>query len=39
MPDPVDDDNVLDGFVLDEAEVIYWACAPIARLQVLRSLP
>ncbi|OBB96420.1 transcriptional repressor [Mycobacterium sp. 852002-40037_SCH5390672] len=25
---PSDDDNVLDGFVLDEAEVIYWGlCA------------
>lgn len=36
---PSDDDNVLDGFVLDEAEVIYWACAPIARLQAPRSQP
>lgn len=29
---PSDDDNVLDGFVLDEAEVIYWGlcadCSP-----------
>jgi Fur family ferric uptake transcriptional regulator len=25
---PVDDDNVLDGFVLDEAEVIYWGLCP-----------
>lgn len=23
-----DDDNVLDGFVLDEAEVIYWGLCP-----------
>lgn len=37
---PSDDDNVLDGFVLDEAEVIYTgACAPIARLQAPRSQP
>jgi Fur family transcriptional regulator, stress-responsive regulator len=25
---PADDDNVLDGFVLDEAEVIYWGLCP-----------
>jgi Fur family transcriptional regulator, stress-responsive regulator len=25
---PSDDDNVLDGFVLDEAEVIYWGMCP-----------
>jgi Fur family ferric uptake transcriptional regulator len=25
---PFDDDNVLDGFVLDEAEVIYWGLCP-----------
>lgn len=25
---PSDDDNVLDGFVLDEAEVIYWGFCP-----------
>jgi Fur family transcriptional regulator, stress-responsive regulator len=25
---PGDDDNVLDGFVLDEAEVIYWGLCP-----------
>ena len=25
---PSDDDNVLDGFVLDEAEVIYWGLCP-----------
>jgi Fur family transcriptional regulator, stress-responsive regulator len=25
---PSDDDNVLDGFVLDEAEVIYWGTCP-----------
>ncbi len=25
---PSDDDNVLDGFVLDEAEVIYWGVCP-----------
>lgn len=36
---PSDDDNVLDGFVLDEAEVIYWGLAPIARLQAPRSQP
>jgi Fe2+ or Zn2+ uptake regulation protein len=25
---PFDDDNALDGFVLDEAEVIYWGLCP-----------
>jgi Fur family transcriptional regulator, stress-responsive regulator len=25
---PTDDNNVLDGFVLDEAEVIYWGFCP-----------
>jgi Fur family ferric uptake transcriptional regulator len=25
---PLDDNNVLDGFVLDEAEVIYWGYCP-----------
>jgi Fur family transcriptional regulator, stress-responsive regulator len=25
---PSDDDNALDGFVLDEAEVIYWGLCP-----------
>ena len=25
---PTDDDNALDGFVLDEAEVIYWGSCP-----------
>jgi Fur family ferric uptake transcriptional regulator len=25
---PSDDDKVLDGFVLDEAEVIYWGFCP-----------
>lgn len=25
---PLDDNNVLDGFVLDEAEVIYWGMCP-----------
>jgi Fe2+ or Zn2+ uptake regulation protein len=25
---PSDDDNVLEGFVLDEAEVIYWGLCP-----------
>ncbi len=25
---PSDDENVLDGFVLDEAEVIYWGLCP-----------
>jgi Fur family ferric uptake transcriptional regulator len=25
---PSDDDNVLDGFVLDEAEVVYWGLCP-----------
>src|ERR1700728_1530319 len=25
---PSDDNNVLDGFVLDEAEVIYWGLCP-----------
>lgn len=29
---PSDPDGSLDGFVLDEAEVIYWGCAPTARL-------
>ncbi|OBK43198.1 transcriptional repressor [Mycobacterium sp. 1081908.1] len=25
---PLDDNNVLDGYVLDEAEVIYWGMCP-----------
>jgi Fur family transcriptional regulator, stress-responsive regulator len=25
---PLDDDNTIDGFVLDEAEVIYWGLCP-----------
>lgn len=25
---PFDDNNVLDGFVLDEAEVVYWGTCP-----------
>ncbi len=25
---PADDDKVLDGFILDEAEVIYWGVCP-----------
>jgi Fur family transcriptional regulator, stress-responsive regulator len=25
---PADDSNVLDGFVLDEAEVVYWGLCP-----------
>ena len=36
---PVDDDNVLDGFVLDEAEVIYWGLCPDCSTADSRSHP
>jgi Fur family ferric uptake transcriptional regulator len=37
---PSDDDGTLDGFVLDEAEVIYWGlCPDCSALQVSRSHP
>ena len=37
---PSDPDGVLDGFVLDEAEVIYWGlCPDCAESQVSRSRP
>lgn len=36
---PSDDDNVLDGFVLDRPKSSTGACAPIARLQAPRSQP
>jgi Fur family transcriptional regulator, stress-responsive regulator len=34
---PSDDDNVLEGFVLDEAEVIYWGVCP--NCSTARSQP
>src|ERR1700677_4188699 len=34
---PSDDNNVLDGFVLDEAEVIYWGLCPDCSTPVSRS--
>jgi Fur family ferric uptake transcriptional regulator len=37
---PSDPDGVLDGFVLDEAEVIYWGlCPDCSAAQVSRSRP
>lgn len=37
---PSDPDGALDGFVLDEAEVIYWGlCPDCATAQVSRSQP
>jgi Fe2+ or Zn2+ uptake regulation protein len=37
---PSDDDSALDGFVLDEAEVIYWGlCPDCSASQVSRSHP
>jgi Fe2+ or Zn2+ uptake regulation protein len=37
---PSDDDGALDGFVLDEAEVIYWGLCPDCSVsQVSRSHP
>jgi Fur family transcriptional regulator, stress-responsive regulator len=36
---PSDDDNVLDGFVLDEAEVIYWGLCPDCASATSRSQP
>ena len=37
---PSDDDGALDGFVLDEAEVIYWGlCPDCSASQVSRSHP
>jgi Fur family transcriptional regulator, stress-responsive regulator len=36
---PSDDDNVLDGFVLDEAEVIYWGLCPDCSTASSRSHP
>jgi Fur family ferric uptake transcriptional regulator len=36
---PSDDDNVLDGFVLDEAEVIYWGKCPQCSTATYRSQP
>ena len=36
---PSDDDNVLDGFVLDEAEVIYWGLCPDCSTATSRSQP
>jgi Fe2+ or Zn2+ uptake regulation protein len=34
---PSDDDNVLEGFVLDEAEVIYWGFCPNCSTATSRS--
>jgi Fe2+ or Zn2+ uptake regulation protein len=37
---PFDDDDSLDGFVLDEAEVIYWGmCSDCSTAQTSRSHP
>jgi Fe2+ or Zn2+ uptake regulation protein len=36
---PSDGDNVLDGFVLDEAEVIYWGLCPDCSTANSRSHP
>ena len=36
---PSDDDNVLEGFVLDEAEVIYWGLCPNCSTAMSRSQP
>ena len=36
---PSDDENVLDGFVLDEAEVIYWGLCPECSTANSRSQP
>ncbi|HWF30052.1 MAG TPA: Fur family transcriptional regulator [Mycobacterium sp.] len=36
---PSDADNVLDGFVLDEAEVIYWGLCPDCSTADSRSQP
>jgi Fur family transcriptional regulator, stress-responsive regulator len=36
---PSDDDNVLEGFVLDEAEVIYWGLCPNCSTETSRSQP
>ncbi|KZS69863.1 transcriptional repressor [Mycobacterium kansasii] len=36
---PADDGDVLDGFVLDEAEVIYWGLCPDCSTAVPRSQP
>lgn len=36
---PSNDDNVLEGFVLDEAEVIYWGLCPDCASATSRSQP
>jgi Fur family ferric uptake transcriptional regulator len=36
---PSDDDSVLDGFILDEAEVIYWGLCPDCVNATARSQP
>jgi Fe2+ or Zn2+ uptake regulation protein len=36
---PFDGDNVLEGFVLDEAEVIYWGLCPDCSTAMSRSQP
>jgi Fur family transcriptional regulator, stress-responsive regulator len=36
---PSDEDNALEGFVLDEAEVIYWGVCPDCSTPVSRSQP
>jgi Fur family transcriptional regulator, stress-responsive regulator len=36
---PFDGDNVLEGFVLDEAEVIYWGQCPDCSTAMSRSQP
>ena len=36
---PSDEDDVLEGFVLDEAEVIYWGSCPNCSAATSRSQP
>jgi Fe2+ or Zn2+ uptake regulation protein len=36
---PLDDDDALEGFVLDEAEVIYWGICPECSTATSRSQP
>jgi Fe2+ or Zn2+ uptake regulation protein len=36
---PSDDDHILEGFVLDEAEVIYWGLCPDCASTTSRSQP
>jgi Fur family transcriptional regulator, stress-responsive regulator len=36
---PSNNDNALEGFVLDEAEVIYWGLCPDCSTETSRSHP